>query len=104
MEHAQNRVPAHGVHGAEEQDGAHTGAASANEALAAPSAGLTREGRKTGERGNLAATETAELWDLGQHGSCNDGSDTRDGSQQVLLLAPSRRTSHGLVQVGIERS
>src|SRR5215217_4437864 len=83
-----------GGHGSEEEDGAHGGAASADEAPAAPPPRLPGEGGKAGERRDLAPLEAAELGQLGQEGAVDDQPDGEHRDEEILFLAPQRRSAH----------
>src|SRR6266566_2851918 len=69
MEGAQRGVPAHGGHRRHEQHSAHAGTATADEALAAPLAGLAREWCDADQGCNLATIEAAQFRKLRQHGT-----------------------------------
>src|SRR5829696_7405027 len=91
-----------GGHGGEEEDGAHGGAASADEAPAAPPPRLPGEGGKAGERRDLAPLETAELGQLGQEGAGDDRPDAGHRDEEILFLAPQRRSAHLIADLLVE--
>ena len=76
--------------------------AAADEALAAPLAGLAGEGREAGEGCDLLAVEGAEFGQFGDEGARNDRADARHGGEEVLLVAPGRRAAHGVIDVVID--
>src|SRR5262245_4832336 len=98
----QDRIVPFGDHGTHEQDGAHGCATAADEASAAPLAGLACERSKARERSNLLAVELPELRQFSNQRSCDGRPHTRYRSKQVFLLAPSWRAPHGIVDVRIE--
>ncbi len=102
-EAADGGVVAHGGHGGEEERGADGAAAAADEGLAAPLPRLSREGRDPDQAGDTAAIEGAELGQLGDHGAGDDRSDTRNGGEKILLLAPGRGAADRGVDLLIER-
>src|SRR5581483_6920755 len=103
-ERPQDGVVTPSDHGAHEQRGAYGRASTADEALAAPLAGLASKGSQSGQRCDLLAVEGSQFGQFGDHGACNDRSDAWYGSEQILLLAPGRRTTHRLIDLVIELS
>ncbi len=86
-------------HGADEERGADLGSSTADEALALPLAGLPGPRSKPDQGGDLAAVEGAQLRQLGKERAGDGLADARNGGEEVLLLAPSGRAAHGVVDV-----
>src|SRR5215207_10168181 len=80
----------------------HGGAASADEAPAAPPPRLPGEGGKAGERRDLAPLEAAELGQLGQEGAGGDRPDAGHRDEEILFLAPQRRSAHLIADLLVE--
>src|SRR5208282_3368113 len=89
-------------HGGDEQNAADAFSATANEALAAPLAGLAGPGRQADQRGDLAAIERTEFGQFGNEGAGDDGPDAGNGGEQILLFRPDRRATHLIVDRVIE--
>ena len=88
--------------GAEEQRRPDRGPAAANVGLALPFAGLADEGDDACQGTDLLAAQRAELREVGNHGAGDDRADARDRGQQVFLLPPHWRATHGVVDVMID--
>ena len=91
-----------GNEGSHEQRCTHACPATADEALAAPFAGLPGERSKPCERSDLAAVEAAEFGQFGNQGTCNAFADAGNGGQQILLETPGWRGADLAVEIGIE--
>src|SRR6476660_835832 len=91
-----------GHHSAHEQRFAHARPATADEALAAPLARLTREGGKPDKRRDLLAAEGPKLRQLGNERARNYRPDARHRGEQILFLAPGWRTTHGIVNLTVD--
>src|ERR1700694_4271265 len=88
--------------GSHEQDAANAGPAAADEALAAPFAGLPGPRGKADERCDLPAVERTEFRQLGNQGTRNGRTNARHRGEQVLLLGPCRRAPHVVGDVVVQ--
>jgi hypothetical protein len=70
--------------------------------LAAPLAGLAGERGQAGKRGDLPAAELPELGQLSDQRAGNGRPNARHGSEQILLVSPSWRAAHGIVDILID--
>ena len=85
-----------------EQSAADGLSATADEALAAPLAGLASPGSQAGESCDLAAIERTELRQLSDQRAGDDGPDAGNGGEQILLFRPDRRATHLIVDRTVE--
>lgn len=99
----EDGVVAGGDQGAHEQGSADDGSAAADEAPAAPFAGLAGVGRQSGQGRDLLGVERAQLGQFGQQCAGDGLADARHRGQQVLALPPDGRAAHGLVDLQVER-
>ena len=63
---------------------------------------MTREGGEADKRRDLLAAEGPKLRQLGNECARDDRPDARHRGEQVLFLAPGRRATHGIVNVGLD--
>ena len=84
------------------QDVADGGSAAADDAMAAPLAGVAIERRDSDERGELAPVEDAQFGQLRDEGPGGDGADAGHGGEDFLGLAPGGRGAHACVDIGID--
>ena len=91
-----------GDHGSDEQGVADAFSSAADEALAAPLAGLTGPRRNTDQGRNAAAIERTEFRQFGDQSAGDDRADTGNGGQQIFLLGPDRRAAHMIVDLTVE--
>src|SRR5580704_10592904 len=98
----QDGVVAFGDHRAHEQGRAHGDASSGDEAAAAPLAGWAGERGQAGKRGDRPAAELPELGQLSDQRAGNGRPNARHGSEQILLVSPSWRAAHGIVDILID--
>src|ERR1700744_946792 len=95
-------IEAGGDQGAHDQSPAYAGSAAANEALAAPLAGLPGPGRQPGKGSNLPTIERTQLRHFGNQGTCDGRTDAGHRGQQVFLLGPGRGAPHVIGNVVIQ--
>src|SRR5215208_6636296 len=70
--------------------------------LPRPPPRLPGEGGKAGERRDLAPLEAAELGQLGQEGAGDDRPDAGHRDEEILFLAPQRRSADLIADLLVE--
>src|SRR5215813_1495975 len=89
-------------HGGDEEHAADAFPSTADQALAAPLAGLAGPWREPGECRDLATVERAELRQFGDQAAGNDLADPGHRGEQVLLFGPDRRAADVIVDFTID--
>src|SRR5271165_6989411 len=98
----EDGIVAFGDHGSHEQGGAHGVASSADEAPTTPLAGLAGERGQAAERGDLLSAELPELGQLSDQRARDGRPYAWRGNQQILLVAPSRRAAHSVIDILVD--
>lgn len=81
-------VEAFGSQGSHVEDGAHGLTSAANGTLSLLGAAVTIEGSQAHERGDLLPVEFAEFGNIGDHGGRGDGTQARNGLDELSFVSP----------------
>src|SRR5215471_338703 len=77
----------------------YTSSAAPDGTTAAQGTAVAIEWCNADQSSDLFTVELSEFWQLGQQRTANDGTDTRDSSQQVFVLLPDGTLTNGLIQI-----